>query len=150
MGKNNAKMYDIAAMIAAGIDPTTRLPVKMVASQLHNVKPDVKKVLRIMDEQNAVNRYTWFNLPKGLTSELIERILYYRGQGMLFMLDDKFFFLPYALNAPEKSTGIDVYGRFTGVTPLPFNGTSNDGKNDNPWIQGLIYEPIYEPIDIMD
>ena len=150
MGKNNAKMYDIASMIAAGIDPKTRLPIKVVSSQLPNVKPEIKKVLRIMDEQNAINRYTWYNLPKGLTSEIIERVLYYRGQGMLFMLNDKFFFLPYALNAPENSTGIDVYGRFTGVTPLPFNGTANDGKNDSPWIQGLIYEPVYEPIDIMD
>lgn len=76
--------------------------------------------------------------------------MYYRGQGMFFRLQDKFYFLPYALSAPEGSTGIDVYGRFTGVTPLPFNGTSNDGKKDSPWIRGLVYEPMYEAPDLME
>lgn len=143
-------MYDINAYVQAGIDPKTGLPIRMEGGKLSCVKGEIKKNLRIMDEQNAVNRYTWYNLPKGLNGQLIERILYYRGQGMLFMLQDKFYFLPYALSAPEGSTGIDVYGRFTGVTPLPFNGTSNDGKEDSPWIRGLVYKPVYEAIDVAD
>lgn len=150
MGKNNASMYDINTIIQAGIDPKTRLPIRMASCGTENIKGDIKKNLRIMDEQNAINRYTWYNLPKGLNSQLIERILYYKGQGMLFMLQDKFYFLPYALSAPEGSTGIDVYGRFTGVTPLPFNGTSNDGKKDSPWIRGLVFEPAYEAADLTD
>lgn len=93
-----------------------------------------------MDEQNAINRFTWYNLPRGLSGQLIERILYYKGQGMFFRLQDKYFFLPYALDG-----SIDVYGRFTSVTPLPFNGTSNDGgKGEKPWIQGLSFAPQYE------
>ena len=150
MGKNNASMYDINTIIQAGIDPKTGLPIRMASGGTANMKGDIKKNLRIMDEQNAINRYTWYNLPKGLNSQLIERILYYKGQGMLFMLQDKFYFLPYALSAPEGSTGIDVYGRFTGVTPLPFNGTSNDGKKDSPWIRGLVFEPAYEAADLAD
>lgn len=66
------------------------------------------------------------------------------------MLGDKFYFLPYTLSAPEGSTGIDVYGRYTGVSPLPFNGTANDGKEDSPWIRGRIFEPVYEVIDPAD
>lgn len=142
-------MYDLDAYIQAGINPKTGLPVRM-DNTAQCVKGDIKKNLRIMDEQNAVNRYTWYNLPKGLNGRLIERILYYKGQGMLFMLQGKFYFLPYTLAAPEGSTGIDVYGRFTGTTPLPFNGTSNNGKEDSPWIRGLVYEPVYEAIDIAD
>ena len=92
-----------------------------------------------MDEQNAVNRFTWYNLPPGLNARLIERILYYRGQGMLFFMNDKFYFLPYALDG-----GIDVYGRFTAVTPLPFNGSSGGSEKEKPWIQGLTFEPIYD------
>ena len=148
MSKNNAAMYDTSAMIAAGMDPRTGLPVRMESAIGCVTKGEIKHCLRIMDEQNAINRYTWYNLPKGLSGELIERILYYRGQGMLFMLQGKFYFLPYALSAPKDSTGIDVYGRFTGVTPLPFNGTSNDGGKDKPWITGLVYEPVYEAIDL--
>lgn len=143
------KMTNPETLIQAGIDPKTGLPIRM-ASGGNALKENIRKSLRVMDEQNAINRYTWYNLPKGLTGQLIERILYYKGQGMLFNLHGKFYFLPYALSAPENSTGIDVYGRFTGVTPLPFNGTANDGKAESPWITGLIYEPVYEAIDIED
>lgn len=93
--KNNAAMYDTSTMIQAGIDPRTKLPIRMESG--FSYKSEIRKQLRIMDEQNAVNRYTWTGLPKGLTSQLIERILYYRGQGMFFRLQDKFYFLPYTL-----------------------------------------------------
>lgn len=146
---NNAAMYDVHTLIQAGIDPKTKLPIRMTDNRC-NLKGEIKKQLRILDEQNAVNRFVWYNLPKGLTSDLIERVLYYRGQGALFRLQDKFYFLPYALSAPKDSVGIDCYGRFTGITPLPFNGTSGGGKEDKPWINGLIYKPVYDPVDPYD
>ncbi len=145
---NNARLYDPALLIQAGINPKTGLPMKMGEGVCGCGKTDIKKQLRIVDEQDAVNRFTWYNLPEGLNGRLIERILYYRGQGMLFTLGDKFYFLPYALNGT-----IDVYGRFMAVTPLPFNGTSNDGDTKKAWIQGLTYEPRYEvelPEDFID
>lgn len=153
MGNNNAAMYDLNSIRQAGIDPKTGLPIHISDAESCYIKNNIRKQLRILDEQNAINRYTWYNLPAGLTSQLIERILYYKGQGMLFMLKGKFYFLPYALSAPEGSTGIDVYGRYTGVTPLPFNGTSNDGKKESPWIRGKIFIPEYEvrlPEDYVD
>lgn len=51
--------------------------------------------------------------------------------------DNTFYFLPYALDG-----SIDVYGRFKGVTPLPFNGTAQDKKD--AWITGLTKIPVYE------
>lgn len=103
------------------------------------LKVNIRKQLRIIDEQEAISRFTWYNLPEGLNSRLMERILYYRGQGMFFKLDDKFYFLPYALDG-----GIDLYGRFKGLTPLPFNG-STTGADDEPIIKGLVYKPMYDP-----
>ena len=146
------KMYDLNPYYAAGIDPKTGLPIKAGDNGVSCIaKDDIKKQLRILDEQDAVNRFTWYNLPKGLNSKLMERILYYRGQGMFFKLQDKFYFLPYALNGT-----IDVYGRFTEVTPLPFNGKSRaeskDGK-EKPWITGLTRQCLYEielPEDYID
>lgn len=140
--KNNAALYDPTMMIQAGIDPKTHLPIK--AAGFFNgssCKTHIKKQLRIVDEQDAVNRFTWYNLPEGLNAKLIERILYYRGQGMLFFFGDKFYFLPYTLDG-----NIDVYGRFTGVTPLPFNGSSSDGGSgkEKPWIVGLTFNPVYD------
>ena len=150
MAKNNARLYDPSLIIQAGINPKNGLPIKATSGNPVTLKTDIKKQLRIVDEQNAINRFTWYNLPEGLNGRLMERILYYRGQAMLFFLNDKFYFLPYTLDG-----NIDVYGRFTGVTPLPFNGTSNDGGSgkEKPWIQGLNFSPVYDvmlPEDYMD
>lgn len=134
-------MYDIDTVVQAGIDPKTGLPIKLGDNCINSVsKSDIKKQLRILDEQDAVNRFTWYNLPPGLNSRLMERILYYKGQGMFFKIQDKFYFLPYALNG-----SIDVYGRFTEVTPLPFNGSTKDKEGkDLPWIPGLTRKCLYE------
>ena len=134
---NNAKLFDPQLLSSTGINPKTGLPFKMGNVDC-TLKTDIKKQLRIVDEQNAVNRFTWYNLPEGLNARMIERILYYRGQGMLFFLEDRFYFLPYALDGT-----IDVYGRYKSVTPLPFNGTANDA-GEKPWIQGLIFDPVYD------
>lgn len=144
LAKNNARLYDPSLLVQAGIDPKTGLPIKMGSCRKESCKTDIKKILRIIDEQNAVRRFNWINLPDGLSTELVERILYYKGQGMFFYMpsDEKFYFLPYALDGT-----IDVYGRYTGVTPLPFNGStsteSKDGKM-KPWITGLTREPMYD------
>ena len=140
-----AVMKDVQSLIQAGIDPKTGLPLKFVSAFQSELKDGIKKLLRIVDEQDAVTRYVWSNLPDGLDGELLERVLYYRGQGMFFCIkiedEINFYFLPYALSGE-----IDVYGRYTGVTPLPFNGTSGGDKKDKeekPWIVGLIRKPVH-------
>lgn len=140
---NNAGIWPIKELIAAGINPVNGLPYKMGDANDIGFKLKNKELLRIIDEQDAVNRFTWYNLPNGLTGQLIERILYYRGQGILFYMetDDQFYFLPYALDGT-----IDVYGRFTAVTPLPFNGSAatNNGEKPKAWITGLRRKCIYD------
>ena len=125
---------DIQSMITAGIDPVTGLPIKVAQPFTEFTDADAKKFLRIIDEEDAINRFVWYNLPDGINGELIERILYYRESGMFLYVDSienygnldeefvmgKFFFLPYAL-----AGNIDVYGQFTKVKPLPFNGTAD-------------------------
>ena len=140
-------MYDLDAYFAAGINPQTGLPIKAGDNGISCVsKADIKKQLRILDEQDAVNRFTWYNLPSGLNSRLMERILYYKGQAMFFKKDDIYLFLPYALDGT-----IDVYGRFTDVTPLPFNGTTKtkNGK-ELPWITGLKRKVAYDVLTYED
>lgn len=148
--KNNARIIDPNLLIAAGINPKTGLPIKWGGGSSCNLKFDIKKNLRIMDEQDAINCFTWYNLPSGLNSRLIERILYYRAQGAFFYVEElnKFYFLPYALHAPNKGTGIDIYGRYKEITPVVFNGSPNgeDGKKnkDTPFIPNLYRECVYE------
>ena len=65
------------------------------------MKDAVRRILRINDEQLALNRYRWYNLPHGLNGQLIERVLYYRGRGMFLYIEplEQFAFLPYCLMA---------------------------------------------------
>ena len=134
------KITPLELYIQAGIDPKTGLPLKANNLPVY-LTDNIKKQLRIVDEQDALNRYAWYNLPYGLNANLIERILYYRGQGIMFYMeaDDRFYFLPYTLNG-----SIDVYGRYTAVTPLPFNGSTAADKKERPWIEGLIKIPRYD------
>lgn len=117
------KLPDIKSLIQAGINPVNGLPYKMCSDLGAEVKNNIKRNLRIIDEQDAIKRYTWYNLPSDLDGALLERILYYKGQGLFFYVEaiDQFFFLPFALEGT-----IDVYGRYNNVRPLPFN----DGKTD--------------------
>lgn len=114
-GKNNARLPNLEPIIAAGIDPKTGLPLKM-ASPYCGKKPEIKKQLRILDEQNAVNRYTWYNLPLDITSQELERLLYYYGDLCFFYMPsrEKFYVTKYALDGT-----IDFYGRFNTVHPVP-------------------------------
>lgn len=135
---------DVNTMIQAGFDPKTGLPIKMAQCLDSELKGNIKRIIRINDEQVCINRYKWYNLPEGLDSQLIERILYYRGQGAFFYMEqlDKFFFLPYTLEGE-----IDVYGRYTGITPLPFNGQMGaNPKEQKPWIRGLVKKPLYSVV----
>ena len=99
--------------------------------------------LRIMDEQDAINRYKWYNAYDGMNAHLLERILYYRFQLSGFYMEpfDKFYHLPYALNKE-----IDVYGRYEEIKPLPFNGKSvlEGDKNEKLWIPGLTKKCYYD------
>ena len=55
MGKNNANLPDLDTLFQAGINPKTGLPIKF--SSKNNTKEGIKHFLRIIDEQDATNRY---------------------------------------------------------------------------------------------
>jgi hypothetical protein len=139
------RMYDLEPYIQAGIDPKTGLPTRL-SNLIETVdKADIKRQLQFVDKTDALSRFTYYNLPKGITADLIERIIYYRGQAILFHIGEKHFVLPYALDGT-----IDMYGRFEEVTPLPFNGSQEDKDNENPWIKGLTFRPMYEVPDFFE
>lgn len=131
-------MIDPSLLISAGINPKTGLPYKLGDTSCE-LQRGIEQMLHVIDHQDAINRFTWINLPEGLNASLIERVLYQRGQGILFWLKDRFYFLPYAL-----SGSIDVYGRYTLVTPLPFNGSVGGKDAEDPWIRGLDFKPVYD------
>lgn len=120
-------IYDFKTFLEAGIDPKTGLPIRMGldSSQLKN---DLKKSERIKDMQMAIHRYKWYNLPFDLSSEEVERLLYYKYTLIIFWdkTFEKFFLMPYAMDG-----GIDFYGRYTRVHPVPVSsGVSDDTKSN--------------------
>ena len=143
--KQNSALYDInwfrsRMLREAGIDPETLQPIRSADCGLVG---EIEQNLHTMDRTTALNRYKWTGLPKGITADLIERILYYRYTGAMFYIESNktFYFLPYALaNSGEEGegTGIDCYGRFEAITPLSM------GSVEKPFIQGLVRIPQYE------
>lgn len=143
------KLPDYKTEIMMGIDPFTKQPTRLATES--SIKEQIRKNIRIMDEQEAVNRFKWYNLPDGIDSQLLERIIYYRGQAIFFYDSDldKFYFLPYAL-----SGSIDPYGRFLQVKALPFlGGTTVDEKKNNQlkvWTDSIIRKPIYSFEEVLN
>ena len=90
------------------------------------IKEDIKKYLRLIDEQDEVNRYVWYNLPANITSQELERMLYYKGQLCFFYDKDleEFYFMPYALDGT-----IDFYGRYNTIHPVPMTSGTDDKGN---------------------
>ena len=126
MGKGKGPvLIDPSLYKQAGIDQETGLPTRMVDSVL--MLKNMKHILRLVDEQDAVNRYKWFNLPCNISSEELERLLYYKGQLCFFYFKelDEFYFMPFALDG-----SIDFYGRYNTIHPVPMSsGTEEEKKN---------------------
>ena len=124
MGKPN--IPDLQTLWQAGINPKNGLPVKFGGSKA-TLKEDLKKLIRTqIDEPCAVNRYVWYNLPCNITSQELERMLYYKGQLCFFFDKDlqEFYFMPYALDGT-----IDFYGRFNTIHPVPMTSGTDDKGN---------------------
>lgn len=114
---------DPKLFIQAGIDPKTKKPIRMVNDE--KLKENMRKILRVIDEQDAVNRYKWYNLPCNISSEELERLLYYKGQLCFFYFKDldEFYFMPFALDG-----SIDFYGRYNSIHPVPMSSGTEDDK----------------------
>lgn len=144
--------------IRAGIKPTKSMLKysnavdqygNIITKNLLNCNLNYDSLYNIMREHSRteiLERYLWIDLPPGLTQDLIERVLYYRGKGVLYYNDkvDKFQFLPFTLNG-----AIDEYGRYTKVNTLPFTGVdSGDAENSNGRKKKNV-KFVYEDLDIV-
>jgi len=125
--KKQPVMTDPSLFAQAGIDPKTGAPSRQVDTS--DLKANMRKILRLIDEQDAVNRYKWYNLPSNISSEELERLLYYKGQLCFFYFKelDEFYFMPFALDGD-----IDFYGRYNRIHPVPMSsgteGTTDEEK----------------------
>lgn len=123
-GKNNAYLPDMTT-INALISQSVRAMLKGGKKPEEVLKYTFRDFFRKIDEQDAVNRFTWYNLPNDITGQEVERMLYYRGQLCFFYLESmkKFFFMPYALDG-----GLDFYGRYKRVHPVPYSSSGDKAE----------------------
>lgn len=77
------------------------------------------------DMNQCISRYIWKDLPNGLTSWNLERMLYFRGTLCGFKFAGRTYILPYTPTAM-----INPYGFPTEVQPLTYNGRAVAGKDD--------------------
>ena len=110
------------------------IPVGKECKYVYSQDPTIDKIgkaFKKLDYQQYLSRFKWYNLPEGLDSELMERILYFSGSAMFFYIKElnRFYFLPYGMSGEGTETGIDFYGRFNKIKPYSFNG-STDGSGE--------------------
>ena len=133
----SAKMYDKGLKLQAGFPANGKYDTYDSGDR---AKFTYLQGLRVLDEQDAINRYKWFNLPNDIEQQL-ERILYYRGSACIFKLGSKFYCLPYTLAGDGT---VDIYGRYTRITPVPFNGQSQTDGKEKAFIEGLSFAVRYD------
>lgn len=110
------------------------IPTKCKSCRVFAEDPVIDRIgesFAAIDYKQYLTRFKWNNLPQGLDSELVERILYYSGSAMFFYIKElgKFYFLPYGMSGEGAETGIDFYGRFNRIKPYSFNGSTDaDGE----------------------
>lgn len=129
--------------IKAGIDLNTGLPNKFTSKLDCALKDNIKKIIRVVDEQDAVNKGTWYNLPVNMSSQDLERLLYYKYSLIFFYYKelDEFYFMPYALDG-----GLDFYNRYKTVHPIPLN----DDKTKKALLSTKKLNVVYAPVMDMD
>lgn len=117
----------------------------------------IKQCLLVMDRQDAIRRYKWYNLGRieHMTSDLLERMKYYRYSVMLFFDRDKedktkgtFYILPFTLNKD-----LTIYGQYNYLRPIPFNGVAEadeDKVNKKVFPSNITRKPLYSLEDAFE
>lgn len=109
-------------------DPDSILNQNVIGSTKSvNDKESLIVALKNADMIEWLERFKWnLNGAKGLTQDIIERILYFRFKGAVFKFNNKYYFLPFVLSGDS----LDSYGRFNEGIPLLFNGVYNQKKSE--------------------
>lgn len=124
MGKNNAKMIDYNLWAQAGIAPNG-LPIKLYQGRRCTTKEDTVRLLRNQDKAINVNMFDWSNTQLDLTSQDVNRLLYYRGQLAYAYIKEieQFVLLPFAIDGP-----LDMYGRPQWIRLIPYTSSTEDKR----------------------
>lgn len=141
--KNNAALYDTNLYNQAGIDATKIILSRRLAVDQNCDSRRIKKIMKKNDRQDALTRFVWYNLPKGLKGEDIEKVLYLRGRCAIVKVGDKFICLPFTLKGKEDS-GIDYLSRYKYITLVTMGSTESNNKEFEKVFGDKAYQVLYD------
>lgn len=139
-GKNNAKLYDPLFWEALGINPKNGLPIKLGGSKV-TLPDDVRKLIRIKDEQEFCNRIIWYNTGLTINSMQLERLLYYKYRLAFFFFNGGFWAMPFTL---ASKGDLDFYAMENYIKPLPLN--DNASEEARKVLSDLTFKVVKEPL----
>lgn len=142
MGNKKPFMLDTNLLEQTGI---LNLYKKCVSENKIDLKDKMRIIMRVVDETDAIGRYEWGDIPTVISSNECERLLYYRGRLALFYLieTDKFYLMPYT------GHGLDFYGRFANLTPVPIC-TEDENPEAYNILKNKSFKAIYDLKDITE
>lgn len=156
----NGDIMQTQAKRTMGVTPATKTNGKNYAHSVNMRARDrlakFKVNTRIKDMIDATGRVVWGNLPIGLRSKQLERVLYFRGQGMWYWDETlkRYYFLPYSLTS-ESEEQIDFYGQYQLVKPYTFNGKAEAKKGaggkltrQEVYLGTITRTPVYDKEDL--
>lgn len=91
--------------------------------------PDKQKFIELWtnyDMNQCCSRFIWENLPNGIDSWNLERMLYFRGSVAGFKFGGLEYILPYVMQAGS----LNPYGKPSKIRPITYNGRAVAGKDD--------------------
>lgn len=154
--KREVNKFSLKTNIDTGANPISindRVNPNIIRNYYGNTRwevPNRKKTFKLGLERKSlaefIERFEYENLPEGLTKDLIERILFYRGKGIFFEFYGVPMFLPFTLKSDGGNANLDSYGRFKVVTPFLFTGVA-EGKERALANGDFAIEPVYDKIE---
>lgn len=87
----------------------------------------LKWAIRIQEEQEFISCFKWYGLPEDISSEFLERLMYYKGTLCFFYYEPtkRFYFMPYNFRG-----SLDFYGRIEEMRAIPFYQSKKEKDAD--------------------
>ena len=121
MGKKKQQMLNMQAQLEhLGKRLETFSKINFNNNSFEELGTEFATALRDLDIQQVCSRYEWKGLPKYLTGQMIELMLYNKGSLCGFFNGGTLYVLPYT-----QTKGINVYGMPNAVQPVTYNGTQD-------------------------
>lgn len=104
---------------------------KQLRSSVNDYANGLSNFFLMKELKEYVGRFAWKNLPEGLNNNILETMLYYKGQLAFFRVAEQYYILPFVYTGK-----INHYGLQEKLIPISFNGTVENNENEESRFAG--------------